>query len=95
MAKDVRQFAAGLSDAYSTYGYKNGWSGCIRMLRARGYNDREIEAVIRSKWTRWARDCSGGNVCTSTDLKHFLDNMKNEITEVNKLTREHWGEQCI
>ena len=69
--------------------YAGGWSASIRMLRKRGYDDRQIEAIIRSKWTRWAGDCSNkdyGRV-TSADLARFLDDPRNECTleEVNLL----------
>jgi hypothetical protein len=73
--KDVKLFAEELSDAYSTDRYRNGWAGCIRMLRKRGYTDREIEAIIRSKHTRWAGDSSDkpyGKV-TSVDLARYMD----------------------
>jgi hypothetical protein len=72
---DVKALAERLSGAYSTDRYRNGWSGCIRMLIKRGYTEAQIEAIIRSKWTRWAADGSEkryGQV-TSTDLARFLD----------------------
>lgn len=73
--KPVDQFADELSDAYSTTRYKNGWHASIKMLRRRGYNDRQIEAIIRSKWTRWAADVSDHRYGhhTSADLARFLD----------------------
>ena len=88
--KTVAEFAEELADAYSTDNYRNGWSGSIRMLRARKFDDQEIEAIIRSKWTRWACDSSdkryGQN--TSSDLARFLDTMPNLISEVEALTKE-------
>jgi hypothetical protein len=92
--KEIKAFAEELSDAYSSDRYRGGFSGCIRMLRKRGYNDREIEAILRSKWTRWAGDSSDNRYgyCTSGDLARFLDSMgKNERIEVQALTLEHWG----
>lgn len=80
--KDIKQFAQELSDAYSTNNYAGGWSASIKMLRRRGYNDQQIEAIIRSKWTRWAGDVSNkmyGKV-TSADLARFLDDPRNQIT---------------
>ncbi len=68
-----------LADAYSTDSYRGGWNGCVKMLRKRGYNDQEIEAILRSKWTRWAGDSDEtrryGNF-TSTTLADFLETMK-------------------
>jgi hypothetical protein len=66
-------------DAYSfdTYG-ESGWRGAIAMLVRRGYDDRQIEAILRSKWTRWAGDMSnkphGRN--NGADLARFLDTAK-------------------
>lgn len=90
--KDVKQFAEELSTAYSTANYAGGWSASIKMLRRRGYTDQQIEAIIRSKWTRWAGDASNkmyGKV-TSADLARFLDDPRNEISpaRVDELVRE-------
>ena len=66
------------ADAYSTDSYRGGWNGCVRMLRQRGYDDRQVEAILRSKWTRWAGDGSEQRrygSYTSTDLANFLDSM--------------------
>lgn len=54
--KPEKEFSKELSNAYSTDYYNNSWVACIRMLRKREYNDEQIEAIIRSKWTRWAHD---------------------------------------
>lgn len=92
----VETLAERLSDAYSTDRYRNGWKGCIRLLRQRGYNDRQIEAIIRSKWTRWAGDASskGYGCVTSTDLANFLDTLakrRDLAREVADLTLETFG----
>ena len=82
--KDVREFAEELSDAYSTDRYSGGWNGCIRMLRRHGLDDQEVEAVIRSKWTRWAGDASGkpyGRV-TSRDLEKALPQIQKDLTDL-------------
>lgn len=89
--KNLTVFAEELSDAYSTGRYRGGWSACIRMLRARKYDDRQVEAIIRSKWTRWAADGSKNpqyGYATSMDLARFLDSMNNLQAEVVKLTRK-------
>ena len=74
MPKDVKKFALELADAFSTDNYSNGWSASIKMLRKHCLNDREIEAIIRSKWTRWACDQAGKAYGrhTSRDLERFL-----------------------
>lgn len=44
-------------DAYSfnRYGRKN-WELAIRRLLRIGFSEREIEAILLSKWMRWAAD---------------------------------------
>ena len=73
-----QELAEKCSDAYSTDAYKGGWGSCVAMMRRRGYNDREIEAVLRSKWTRWARDSDEKRAYgyhNSVTLSDFLDTM--------------------
>lgn len=82
--KSIEAFAEELSDAYSTDRYRNGWSGCIRMLRRHNLNDRQIEAIIRSKWTRWAGDASNhryGQI-TSKDLEKMLPQIMPDLDEL-------------
>lgn len=76
---------------YSADRYRD-WAGVARMLLRRGYTDQEAEAIMRSKWTRWAADMSGqayGRVTTSA-LAKFLDDPKQKCTkeEVVKMTVE-------
>ena len=78
--KPVKQFAEELKDAYSTSRYRRGWGPCIKMLRKRGMNDELIEAVIRSKFTRWAADAARSDrygCATSEDLKRALTDTSN------------------
>lgn len=90
-----KTLAERLRDAFSTANYQGGWKNCIKMLRKRGYNDTEIEAIIRSKWTRWAAASSGKRYGynTSTDLAGYLDDPSNGCTqeEVSILVRETFG----
>jgi len=72
------ELAEKCGDAYSTDSYRRGWNGCVKMLRQRGYDDQQVEAILRSKWTRWAGDGSETRrygYFTSTDLANFLDAM--------------------
>ena len=49
--------AEATADAYSWDNYGEArWLACARMLLRRGYTEREAEAILRSKWTRWAAD---------------------------------------
>ena len=78
--KDVKAFAEELSDAYSTPQYLNGWECCIRMLRRRGYNDLQIETIIRSKWTRWA--CDASNNAYGQHTSYSNEEREKEIAEM-------------
>lgn len=54
----ARALAERTADAYSWGRYRS-WEAVAALLLARGYNAREAEAIMRSKWTRWAGDMSG------------------------------------
>lgn len=70
----IKALAEKLEDAYSTDRYNGSWTGCVRMLRQRGYNDRAVEAIIRSKHTRWAGDSANKNRgVNSADLARYMD----------------------
>ena len=87
--KNLKEFNEQLQDAYSTDNYNGTWIPCIKMLRKRGYDDLQVEAIIRSKWTRWAADGSNkryGRV-NSADLARFLDGQKNLAVEVADLVK--------
>ena len=91
MPKDATRFAKELKDAYSTSRYRCGWRGCIVALRSREYDDRQIEAIIRSKWTRWAADDKGRpGQATAADLLKWMDDTRNKVTpeEVQELIGE-------
>lgn len=89
--KPEKEFSQELSDAYSTNYYNNSWVACIRMLRKRNYNDEQIEAIIRSRWTRWAHDSwqtknTKWSKTPAKALAKFLDNYgKNLNDELVKL----------
>lgn len=88
-SETVEQMAERLSDAFSSDRYRNGWSATIRMLRGRGYSDQQVEAIIRSKWTRWAGDHSGkryGQV-TASDLATLID------STINRKGRRWWDRE--
>lgn len=74
----VKDLAEKLADAYSTENYGGSWSACVKMLRRRGYDDRQVEAIIRSKWTRWAADASGHSYgrANSVDLGKWMDGLE-------------------
>jgi hypothetical protein len=73
----ARALAEKTADAFSYDRYgERGWRACVKLLIRRGYNDREVEAILRSKWMRWAGD--GAQTTryghhNSVDLARFLD----------------------
>jgi len=93
---NLRQQALALAertvDAYSHDNYQN-WAAVCLMLLQRGFTEREAEAILRSKWTRWAGDASDKPYGrhTSKDLARFLDQQKNLKEEVRQLTLETFG----
>lgn len=53
----ARALATKTADAHSVPRYAS-WPACAQVLLTRGMTDREAEAVLRSKWMRWAADSS-------------------------------------
>ena len=90
---DSAALAEKTSDCYSFDRYSN-WVAVLKMLRRRGFTEREAEAIVRSKWTRWAGDCSTNRYgrFTSSDLARFLDSMGERLPrEVEKLVVGTFG----
>lgn len=59
-----------VSDAYMTGDYGSEWTKVGGWLAAKSFNDKEIEAILRSKYMRWASDHNGGK-CTLAGFKKF------------------------
>lgn len=80
-------------DAYSFDRFTS-WTAVAEMLLRRGYDHKQAEAVMRSKWTRWAADASDKKFgkARAYDMKKWLDNSfktrEDEREEVIKLTKE-------
>lgn len=82
------------SGAYSFDAYKN-WDAVIQMCLDLGYSEMETEAIVRSKWTRWACDHDTGRggkygYHTSKALERFLEGTTQ--AEVDQLVYETFGE---
>lgn len=87
----VKEIAEKTSDAYSVGRY-NSWEACIKALKKINLDEKEIEAVLRSKWTRWAADSSNApyGKASSNDLIRYIE--KNETKEsIKRLTQETFG----
>lgn len=53
------------------------WTDVIVQLRARGFSDQEVVAILMSKWARWAADqADRTNDATAADLFAFLDSRR-------------------
>lgn len=82
--KKAAEIAARTEDAYSFSRYAPGqWHVAAAMLLRRGYSEQETEAVLRSKWTRWAADAAGADYgqAFAHMLTSFLDDPRNKITK--------------
>ncbi len=75
LAARADRLAEKTADAYSWDSYgERGWRAAIKMLLRRDYSDAQIEAVMRSKWTRWAGDqASKSDRVNSADLARLID----------------------
>lgn len=87
----IKAIAERTQDAYSYPRYVS-WIGCVILLSKRGLDERQIEAILRSKWMRYAADNAMFGDATSGDLRRWLHS--NNITQhqIDALT-EHFGEQ--
>jgi hypothetical protein len=79
-------------DAYSYDNYRS-WEGVALAILRMGFDSLQAQAIMRSKWTRWAGDCSGKPYGrnTGTDITKFLSTMRNLRKEVEDLTEETFG----
>lgn len=83
------ELAIKCADAYSTDRYSSDWRPCVKMLRRHGLTDAQVEAVIRSKWTRWAGDAANkSDRVNSADLERYIEKNGWWGAEVEKLTKE-------
>ncbi len=82
----AKYLAEKTSGSYSFDRYKN-WNAVIQMLINKGYSNDEIEAIVMSKWTRWAcdQDTSRGvryGYHTSKALERFMKGTTREEVEM-------------
>ncbi len=87
------QLAKETSDAYSAASYTS-WNSVCLLLAQRGFNRWEAEAILRSKWTRWARDMwDKPSKPTSSALAAYLDmyGLVPGHPKVNELVMDTFG----
>jgi hypothetical protein len=79
-AQKVEVLAAQTEDAYSAGRYQS-WSDCVRLLLEQGYDERQTEAILRSKHMRWAADMAGTDQATAEDLRSYMDRYPQYFTQ--------------
>lgn len=60
------------ANAYMAGRYGSSWASCAVVLLDAGYDEREAEAILRSKHMRWAGDHDNGRH-TSGSLRRYLE----------------------
>lgn len=92
ITQQAKDLASKTSDAYSSDRFKN-WGAVVQTLLNLGYSELETEAILRSKWTRWAcdMDTSRNNYGhhTSSAMIRFLEGTPQ--SEVTALVNETFG----
>jgi hypothetical protein len=93
ITQQARDLAEKTSDAYSSDRFAS-WESVIQALLNLGYSEIETEAIVRSKWTRWACDHDTGRNRygrhTSSAMMRFMKDTPQ--SEVTKLVYETFGE---
>ena len=90
ITQKAKDLASKTSDAYSCDRFKN-WSAVIQALLNLGYSEIETEAIVRSKWTRWAcdHDSKRYGQHSSNAMIRFMNGISN--SEVSQLVEETFG----
>jgi hypothetical protein len=65
----INALAERTADAYYASNYGKHWRPIIRWLGEKGWSEQEVEAIVRSKYMRWANDHSGR--CTIKGFQSF------------------------
>lgn len=92
----ARRVAERSADSYSFDRYMS-WVGVARAVLMLGFTERETEAILRSKWTRWAADASEKSYgfATGPDLVRWMNKQypkpERLQAEVRTLTLETFG----
>jgi hypothetical protein len=84
ITQQAKNLASKTSDAYSSDRFAS-WEGVIQTLLNLGYSEIETEAIVRSKWTRWACDHDTsrnryGRHTSSAMIRFMKDTPQSEVT---------------
>lgn len=73
ISQRARVVAEKTLDAYSADRYES-WASVAALLLSRGMTEREAEAIMRSKWVRWAAErAKNPDRARSTDVARLID----------------------
>lgn len=95
-AYEAQQIAERTEDAYSFDRYApQEWSRTAQLLAKRGHDARVIEAILRSKWMRWAADAGGRDYgkAKASDLIKWLEKSNINQTDLDPLVAETFGNE--
>lgn len=70
------QALAQLTEGAYSFDRYGSWQACATMLLRMGFDQRQAEAILRSKITRWAADASASNRygrATALDLQRYIN----------------------
>lgn len=85
--RDGFTLALKTTDAYSAFRYGTaGWATLATLLLAHGLTVEQSEAVLRSKWTRWAADTLNARHGRVSGRKAFAWLLEQRALPVNELT---------
>ncbi len=87
---NIEELSAKTSNAYSFFRYGGtGWNGAIRLLKGMGLNDREVEAFMRSKHTRWAGDGDCKRTYGNYNGRTIASYIKRDPSAISKKTLDN------
>lgn len=93
LREQAKAVAARCESAYSADRYRS-WESVAYALLSHGLDERQTEAVMRSKWTRWAADMWKGGMDANVPAKAVIDYLKSETPEsIAALTAETFNER--
>ena len=86
---EAKQIAERCKDAYSAKRYES-WEQVAEELLKLGLDERAVEAIMRSKWTRWAADMTTAEYgrVPAQAITNFLRHDRVTLKQLRKLIDE-------
>ncbi len=93
--KKAARVAKKSADAYSVNRYRS-WRSCAQFLLEDGWDEKQTEAILRSKVMRWAADQSISEFADVRHLRSYVQNERNGVTPkfVNDLVQQTFMEMA-